>query len=38
MAVVIIRSLLESAIERGLVDEPGARELLEGLVGELEGS
>ena len=33
--VVTIRSLLESAIERGLVDEAGARELLEGLVGEM---
>ena len=30
------RSLLESAIERGLVDAAGARELLEELVGELE--
>jgi len=29
---VTIRSLLDSAIERGLVDEAGARELLEGLV------
>jgi len=35
--VVTIRSLLESAIERGLVDEVGARELLKGLVGDLEG-
>jgi hypothetical protein len=26
------RSLLESAIEQGLVDEAGVRELLEGLV------
>ena len=34
---ITIRSLLESAIERGLVDEVGARELLKGLVGELEG-
>ena len=33
--VVTIRSLLDSAIERGLVDEAEARELLEGLVGEL---
>lgn len=33
--VVTIRSLLESAIERGLVDEAGAREVLEGLVGEM---
>jgi len=33
--VVTIRSLLESAIARGLVDEEGARELLEGLVEEL---
>jgi hypothetical protein len=32
---VTIRSLLESAIERRLVDEAGVRELLEGLVGEL---
>ena len=36
--VVAIRSLLESAIERGLVGETGARELLEGLVGELKKS
>ncbi|MBC8263794.1 MAG: hypothetical protein H8E47_06690, partial [Anaerolineales bacterium] len=36
--VVTIRSLLESAIERGLVDEAEARELLEGLVGELGSS
>ncbi len=35
--VVTIRSLLESAIEQGLVDETGARELLEGLVGKLAG-
>jgi hypothetical protein len=28
--------LLESAIKRELVDAAGARELLEGLVGELE--
>jgi hypothetical protein len=33
--VVTIRSLLESAIERGLVDEAGAQKLLEGLVGEV---
>lgn len=33
--VAAIRSLLESAIERGLVDEVGTRELLEELVGEL---
>jgi hypothetical protein len=32
---VTIRSLLQSAVKRGLVDEAGARELLEGLVGEL---
>ena len=32
---VTIRSLLESAIERGLVDERGARELLRTLAGEL---
>ena len=32
---VTIRSLLESAIERGLVDRAGARALLEGVVGEL---
>ena len=33
--VVTIRSLLESAIERGLVDQAGARELLKELVMEL---
>ena len=35
---VTIGSLLESAIERGLVDRAGARALLEELVGELEES
>jgi hypothetical protein len=35
---ITIRSLLDSAIERGLVDDAGARELLEGLVGELMGN
>jgi hypothetical protein len=33
--VVTIRSLLESAVERGLVDRNGIRKLLEGLVEEL---
>jgi len=33
--VITIRSLLESAVERGVVDEVGVRELLEGLVQEL---
>jgi len=33
--VVTIRSLLESAVARGLVDEAGVKELLEGLVEEL---
>jgi len=32
---VTIRSLLESTVERGLVDRDGARELLEGLMEEL---
>jgi hypothetical protein len=35
--VVTIRSLLESAIERGLVDETGARELLDKLAREMAG-
>ena len=34
---VTIRSLLESAIERELVNRAGARELLKRLVGELGG-
>jgi hypothetical protein len=34
--VVTVRSLLESAIERGMVDRAQARALLEGLVGEIE--
>jgi hypothetical protein len=34
--VVTVRSLLESAIERGLVDRAGARTLLDGLIGEIE--
>lgn len=33
--VVTVRSLLESVIERELVDEGGARELLRTLAGEL---
>jgi hypothetical protein len=33
--VVTIRSLLESAIARGLVDQAGVRELLKGLIGQL---
>jgi hypothetical protein len=33
--VVTVRSLLESAIEQGMVDEGGAKELLKTLAGEL---
>jgi hypothetical protein len=33
--VATVRSLLESAIERGLVDEGGARDLLDKLAGEM---
>jgi hypothetical protein len=33
--VVTVGSLLEGAIERGVVDEVGVRELLEGLAREL---